>query len=1244
MTVQETKASTPLREVDFEERDGCRVITHSIVTYEDGAEESVLQAVRSAADISSMSDELDHFAETWPERYHLSKSRANFLRPFALGKGMRVLDVGGGCGAIARYLGETCAEVDVLEPVPSRAAVARARTRDLGNVEVFIGDLDTVPDEPAYDVITVIGVLEYIGLGALSNDSRLEFLAALSRRLLPGGRIIIAIENRLGVKYMAGAPEDHSDRPFDGLEGYPSGGPARTFSRNELEQLLSEAGLDAHFYHAFPDYKLSRVIFQEDIFDLEAERSLAWRIPYFPSPDWTELREPGVNEESLWRSLVQSGTGKHFSNSFVVVASPDGNTPAEIWESGQLAAFYTTGRRSCFATETRVVREADGTSFQRALMRGPSQEAAPFGIALRVEESAQFIGGTPLLELLANADDAALQEWLARWSELVEANSAPGAIPLDLVPGNIIVDRSGAPHAIDQEWFREGDRTEEVLQRGVIWLAHHLTKLTPPDRWAGKTVADVALLLGSHVGLTAKQWFADALQREVEFQAVVHDRDPGDNDWKATVNEWSRRLQGLMDARVADGPLGPRRGYRGMFADAQDELSNTRQALAIARSDVNEAQERALTAERNMGRLETYLGEQTEYVHLLESQIRSITGSMGYRVVQRARRVVDWVAPPGSKRRVAVHVPKAAVAGIRREGPAWAVRRSTRVRSWPAMLKRLSAGQRSAVIEDIADQYGKWLRKHALNPASMQAIKTACQAFTVQPLISVVTPVYNPELSWLRDAIDSVRGQLYENWELCLADDCSTKPGVRDLLQHYAAEDPRIKVTLLEKNLGIGGASNKALALATGDFVGLLDHDDILKPDAMYEVVKLINENPEIDFMYSDEDKLSEDGRLIDPFFKPDWSPETFLSMNYVTHFAVYRKTLLDQIGGFRTGYDGSQDYDLALRASEKARAIGHVRKPIYTWRMVPGSAAASIDAKPYAYEAARRAIDDAMKRRGRDAHTMHGLFTGSYRVRYKLAPSVKVSIVIPTRDRADLLARCISSIEQKSTFKNYEITIIDNGSVEPSTLRFLEDFKGNVVPHPEPFNFSRLVNLGAARTDGEYILFLNNDTEVITEDWIEAMLEEAQKPEVGPVGANLVFPDGSAQHHGIVIGMAGPAANVDATHYFGFGRVVRNVSAVTAACMMVRREVFDAIGGFDEEMAVAYNDVDFCLRALEAGYHVVYTPFATLYHHESATRGTFSPSENSALFERRWLKDRSYSDPYYNPHLDLEMPYTLKL
>ena len=517
------------------------------------------------------------------------------------------------------------------------------------------------------------------------------------------------------------------------------------------------------------------------------------------------------------------------------------------------------------------------------------------------------------------------------------------------------------------------------------------------------------------------------------------------------------------------------------------------------------------------------------------------------------------------------------------------------------------------------------------------------ERFNYKPTISIVMPVYNVPREYLSKALDSVLNQYYRVWELCVCDDASTVPHVRSVLEDYAARDKRIKVVFSEKNGGIAVASNRALELATGEFVGLLDHDDEIPPDALYEVVKTL-QDVTADIIYSDEDKLDTEGLRCEPFFKPAWSPDLLFSCNYISHFGIYRKSIINQIGGFREGLDGSQDYDLVLRVTEKSDKIVHIPKILYHWRKVSGSAAASTEAKPYAYEAGKKALTETLRRRDIEGEVTTEATPGFYRVRRKLVSAGKVTIIIPTRDRLALLQKCIDSIECKTEYENYEIVIVNNASRERATLEYLARTPHRVIHDAGPFNFSRLNNRAAREVDGDYLLLLNNDIEVISGEWLSAMVEHAQRPEVGAVGAKLLYPDNRVQHAGVILGLGGVANHshrfVDGYSdlgYFGFANRIRNYSAVTAACLMIRRELFEEMGGLDEEnLAVAFNDVDLCLRLRRRGYLVVYTPYALLYHKESASRGHIvNPNEVSYMMTN-W-RDEILSDPYYNLSLTLK-------
>jgi len=557
-------------------------------------------------------------------------------------------------------------------------------------------------------------------------------------------------------------------------------------------------------------------------------------------------------------------------------------------------------------------------------------------------------------------------------------------------------------------------------------------------------------------------------------------------------------------------------------------------------------------------------------------------------------------------------------------------------------------------------RYDRWIIKNEITSADYVAIKAEISDFQKQFKISVIMPVYNVPARWLKKAIGSVQRQLYENWELCIVDDCSTRPHVRKILQSYLQSDSRIKVNFLNQNSGISGASNKALAMATGDFVGLLDNDDKLSIDALYEVIKLLNQYPNADLIYSDEDKLGLNGKRCEPFFKPDWSPDMLLSCMYTGHFSVYRKMIADRVGGFRIGLEGSQDYDLALRVTEKTNRIYHIPKILYHWRKIPGSLAFKENSKTYAYSAAQRALTDAMRRRQISCIVKEGQWLGSYRIQYEIVSRPKISILVPTRDQADLLKKCIDAILNLNTYPYYEIIIINNNSVKRETIEYLNALACNshisILNDTNEFNFAALNNRAVGRSNGDILFFLNNDCELKDKDGLGAMVEHLQradfKNKIGAVGAKLIYGNHTIQHCGIILGLG--AHRIAGHHsykfpednhgYFGRNSIIHDVSAVTAAAMMTEKALFHKVGGFNERFKQAYNDVDFCLKLRAKGYLIVYTPFAVFYHHESSSRGYADTPEKAARFEKEvhyfkseWKDVLEKGDPYYNPNLSLD-------
>ena len=530
-----------------------------------------------------------------------------------------------------------------------------------------------------------------------------------------------------------------------------------------------------------------------------------------------------------------------------------------------------------------------------------------------------------------------------------------------------------------------------------------------------------------------------------------------------------------------------------------------------------------------------------------------------------------------------------------------------------------------------------------------------------RPLISILLPVYNAPEQWLVKAIESVRAQIYPNWELCVADDASTESHVRRVLEDFARRDHRIKVSYRESNGHISASSNSALELATGEFVALLDHDDELAPRALADVVLALAHQPGLEFIYSDEDKIDELGRRFDPYFKPDWNPDLLLGQNYTCHLTVFRTARVKSVGGFRTGFEGSQDWDLTLRVVEglSAAQVHHIPRILYHWRAIPGSTALVIDEKSdYPFVAAKKALAEHLKRTKLAAELVP-VEGRHWRIRRTLpSPAPKVSIIIPTRNSADLLRLSVGSIVAKTTYPDFEIIVVNNRSDDPATLSYFEELRGmkiHVVDFDAPFNFSALNNFAVKSATGSVLAFLNNDLEVINGDWLDEMVSQALRPEIGAVGAMLYYPNDTVQHAGVVLGLTGPAGRDGvAGHAFKDAkrgsegqrnrlRLVQNFSAVTAACMVIRRETFEKIGGFNEtDLAVAFNDIDFCLRVQQAGLRNLWTPFAELYHHESASRGAEDTPEKierftrEAAYMRRVWAAQLDRDPAYSPNLSL--------
>lgn len=734
-----------------------------------------------------------------------------------------------------------------------------------------------------------------------------------------------------------------------------------------------------------------------------------------------------------------------------------------------------------------------------------------------------------------------------------------------------------------------------------------------------------------HANLRVQQWQDDSRNRQAELQNVIQalQQDLIDKDQQLVI--LNDKLIEISDAYLAQQKTLEQQEH---FAkEAQFKL-------------VQELEQKNVTLEQAQQHIQALLAAIAEIHHStswkISAPIRTVRPilSMPWRVVRRGIGFVRYHGGLKNSCRKAYRV-------YQRDGISALLRRG----QYQVMQAVEETG------EPLID-YGQWLEKYGqLSPEQVQAVASRIASLSERPKISVLMPVYNPPLDYLRQAIESVQAQLYPEWELCISDDASPNQAVRDLLRDFAQHDNRIRVVEREQNGHISLATNSALALASGDFIALMDHDDRLANDALYWVAEAIIANPQAVLFYSDEDKLSADGLTrYDPNFKPQWNPELLRSQNCISHLGVYKTDLAKALGGFRVGFEGAQDWDFVLRYSEtlSAEQIVHIPRILYHWRAIEGSTATDGDEKPYALKAGLQAVQEHCDRMQIQAQVVEHPERHYARVKYAIpTPQPMVSIIIPTRNGLDILSVCIDSILEKTTYSNYEIIIVDNGSDCSDTLAYLDKLQqdnDNIVllRDESPFNYSALNNKAAAIAKGEILALVNNDVEVITPDWLTEMVGHAIQSQNGAVGARLWYSDDTLQHGGVILvgGVAGHAHKYLPKGMPGYACraiVAQNYSAVTAACLVVRKAVFEEVGGLNETaLTVAFNDIDFCLKVQEAGYFNVWTPYAELYHYESKTRGFEDTAEKQARFAKevaymrnRW-GHRLDADPCYNPNLTM--------
>lgn len=1424
------------------------------LAYSDGdaSEERLARIIREARDLSVLSSELSRHCTDWVSLYHLGRARANILRPFEHVLSGRVLEIGAGCGAITRYLGECGATVLGLEGSLRRAGIAASRTRDLDNVTIFAERFDRFETDQRFDVITLIGVLEYASMFSQGSDAALNMLKRVRELLEPDGVLLLAIENQLGLKYFAGAPEDHLGTPMYGIEGrYHKSGP-ETFGRKRLMNLLEEAGFSrSEFLFPAPDYKLPNSIVTQRGFELEAFDAAALF--------WQNVRKdpqlPGAtlfNLERAWPVVIGNGLGMDLANSFLVAAS---GSLVPVVVPNMLAGHYNVSRKPGFCKQTLFMQTPASIEVRHEPLVADGIEPGEYRHVLsRVDKyrrgralSQQFLN-------IASTPDWSPQDFgafIARYrlvlQSLLEEQGTPLMLEdldermpgmfIDAVPHNILLDTDGRPALIDVEWEAAGGvALGHLLTRALLLLIASATPFCPSvmpltrrqfitevlvhagldmsaqalDGFIEKEAQFQAFVTGigaSHflewepdqvinqktatveVGMNTKLYFSDEAGNFHEDDVLNYEVVPGHQRLHFKLGALDIRPRRLrldpVDRRMAfaldnlcvlknqapiwtwNGELDSLRGVSGLqtveqtgssvlFVSLGDDpwmelpldLPQLNGApdwevmldLTLYTDDViaqrlsqglnwSSHHERSLQTAvqplvEQIQSLTQRLVELDQVAHLIERNVEE--GEKGtVRTVERLltdhhqllderqaliKSLEHTLVSMQAEKDTHIHHLNLRISELENSysrrlatplrHSVFATRRLVRVsRLLPALVQRgggvKATSQRAmkvlreqglqgliarvrwfsglgnaapvAIVErtheqcethTVADRhdYAGWIRQYdTLSDDDRRRMREDTTRWANPPLISIIMPVFDPPLDLLREAIESVKNQLYPHWELCIADDASNNPAVREFLKMAQAEHAQIKVVFRTENGHISAASNSALDIAKGQFIALMDNDDLIPEHALYWAARTIIEHPDVGVIYSDEDKIDRQGRRSAPYFKSDWNDFLFRSQNMVSHLGIYQRELVERVGRFRLSFEGSQDYDLALRCTEKlARSqIIHIPRVLYHWRIHAGSTAMATNEKPYAVEAGVRALDDHLHRTGRRGWT-ELLPIGMYRVHYELpAEKPLVSLIIPTRNAHELVRQCIDSIQRLTTYLAYEIILVDNGSDDPEALAYFRQIEQQpsvtVLRDDGPFNYSALNNRAVRQARGQLIGLINNDIEVISADWLDEMVALALQPTVGAVGARLWFPDDRLQHGGVILGIGGIANHAHKFlpkgeyGYFGRAVLIQEFSAVTAACLVMRKSVFEQVGGLDEmSLKIAFNDVDLCLRIREAGYVNVWTPYAELYHYESATRGMEDSPEKQQRFSSevgfmltRWPNiDKDYA---YNPNLTLE-------
>lgn len=1282
--------------------------------------------------------------EEWTIMYHLSHIRQNIVGTVNTDKHTRVLEVGSGCGAITGALADKAESVTCIELSKKRSTINAYRNKNRENIEILVGNFqDIEKDLGEYDCITLIGVFEYADAYIDAENPYTEFLRIIKKHLAPGGKIVMAIENKMGLKYFAGCREDHFGDYFEGIENYTNTHGVKTFTRRELEEMFKENGIeDYKFYYPYPDYKFPLKVFSDEYLPKVGELNTNLQ-------NFDRDRMLLFDEAKAFDNIIREGLFPLYTNSFLVeIGNSDNNVVYEkysndrddrfsictdiVKENGQFkvrkygasdkkydhavnVAKWSDGLKKQYDGSKLAVceNEKNGDMVECEFLEGKTlEEIADNYITEGKPEKAENI----IKELIQIIMDKNASKEFEKTKEFVEVFGdaefegimhTGDVNDIDMVLNNIISD-GDKWKLIDYEWtfdfpvpvefiiyrmlhyyFATNNARNELRDKSYIELSENDVKafekmevnfqkyvkgekhpLRELYEIIGKNATDVKSVL-CNMSSTVRLYsdYGDGYTEENTSQQTIISSTEGKYAFKIKVQN------GVMRYRFDPCEMGCTMRIDRVTANGRLSVPFKTNGVRIDDQVYVFADDPWLEFE-----IEGTIIKEIEIEYYLETKASEYCGTVAdklTRLVESEKALANYAGANEDLRRQ-LEAANAQIDNLNREKELMVTSKSWKMTKPVRVIKNgTKKALKSNKVTYKACKKLKAVIKGQPAPKKIRPEETSVEKivyimcpksewkkqretkFPVDVKFSILVPLYNTPERFLREMIESVQFQSYENWELCLADGSDAEHAyVEEICHLYMENDKRIVYKRLKENLGISGNTNACIDMATGNYIALFDHDDFLHPSVLFEDMKAICEHG-ADYIYTDEATFQGTNifNIITKHCKPDFAIDNLRANNYICHFSVFKADLLEKAGRFRSEYDGSQDHDLILRLTDKAQKVFHIRKILYYWRSHPASVAADINAKTYAIDAAKRAVESHLKDAGLKAEVMSSkAFPTIFRIKYELKSKPMISILIPNKDHKSDLKKCVESILNKSTYENYEIIIIENNSIKNETFEYYKELEKNdkisVVTYEDEFNYSKINNFGEKSAKGDYILLLNNDTEVINDDWMEELMMYGQRDDVAVVGAKLYYGDDTIQHAGIVIGLGADRAaghthyGVDRENVGYMGRLyyAQDVSAVTGACMLVKKSIYEELGGLDEKFTVAFNDVDFCLKAREKGYLNVFTPYCELYHYESKSRGFEDTrakkkrfQQEVGLFRSRWHKVIEDGDPYYNPNFSLD-------